>query len=121
MLYLSTQPVRVLSTGQWSTGQEVPEKQARWGDANGGHLVEYVEIHEPDGGGSRKITLAPNVRRADFPDELSVVELDLLAKRGTKKFRGETFEVDKFQCTAFRVIALAPKVDAVKPAAVKAA
>ena len=99
MFIARTQPVRVLSSGQWS--QPDDRDPARWGDANGGHLVEYITVMEPDGE-TRKITLGPSVRAVDFgrdlAAELPYAELEIQVKAGRRTVRGgNEVQVDKLR------------------------
>jgi hypothetical protein len=92
MLIVRTQPVRVLGTGTWSTGNEAPDKQVRYGDADGGRLAAFITIFEP-GGDSRKIGLAAHVPPDAAGPELGWVELDLAVqdrRGGGAKFRVES-------------------------------
>jgi hypothetical protein len=115
-MLVRTQALRYLAHGNWSTGDEPVERQARWGEAKGGRLVGWVSVLLPDQE-TRKYTVAHTIVPEDFPTaELAWVELEIEIRPGTKKVRGQEFTVDKFTVVAIHASA-EPKAQPIGKAA----
>jgi hypothetical protein len=104
-LRVRSEAVRVLSIGTWSDGTEPADRQIRWGDAYSNRLVAWVSVYEPDGE-TRKLSIGPDIAPENYPEALSVVELEFTLTGQDKPLRGGgSVRKDKSRVVAFHQVA----------------